>query len=141
MKRMDQMYRHDRRHKPPHPLRRVLGWVVVAAGLAMLVLPGPGLLALALGVILLGRRDPTLRRWALLLRIHLRRLSRAEQRQLRLIGRWLRQKHQTARAFVRQELHRHARGEPLSAAVRLWIGFTVISAVVGLGAGLLMLLF
>jgi hypothetical protein len=49
--------------RTPSPLRRALrriaitvaGTAVVAAGVAMLVLPGPGLVTIALGLSLLGR--------------------------------------------------------------------------------------
>ncbi len=105
----------------------------------MIVLPGPGLLALALGVVLLGRRDPLLRRCGVLLRLGLRRLSRAEQQVVRQVGCWLRVRHAQARMLVREQVHRHARGEPLSLWVRVWIGITIVSAAAGLGLGLLLL--
>jgi uncharacterized protein (TIGR02611 family) len=49
--------------RPPSPLRRTLrriaitvaGTLVVAAGVAMVVLPGPGLVTIALGLSILGR--------------------------------------------------------------------------------------
>lgn len=47
-----------------HGIRRfglqVLGWVLVVAGVAMLVLPGPGLLGLAAGLVVLSQQY----RWA-----------------------------------------------------------------------------
>ncbi len=138
---MSHLRHRDLHHRPPSLLRRMLGWLAVAAGLAMIVLPGPGLLALALGVILLGRRDPTLRRCAVLLRINLRHLSRARQRRVRLIGQWLWAHHRQARGFIREQVQRHAHGQPLSLWVRVWIGFTVVTGVVGIGASLFMLLF
>ena len=107
----------------------------------MIRLPGPGLLALALGIILLGRREPTLRRCAVLLRMSLRRLSHSKQRRVRTIGQWLWAKHRQARRMVREQVQRHAHGQPLSLWVRVWIGFTIITGVVGIGASLFMLLF
>ncbi len=47
-------FEHD--HKPRTPamriVRAVVGWVLVVAGIAMLMLPGPGLVVLLLGVML-----------------------------------------------------------------------------------------
>jgi hypothetical protein len=40
----------------------ILGWALLAAGLLMLLLPGPGLLALAAGVWLLARHNPWARK-------------------------------------------------------------------------------
>jgi hypothetical protein len=106
----------------------------------MIVLPGPGLLALAVGIILLGRHDPTLRRWAVLLRMSLRRLSQAEVSAVRRLGQWLRQRHASARLLVREQLHRHAHGQPFSLGIRIWIGLTLFSAVASLCVGLFMIL-
>lgn len=132
---------HKLRHQPPSLARRIAGWLVVVAGLAMLVLPGPGLLALVLAIMLLGRRDPTLRRLAVLLRLTLRRLSRAEHAAVRRVGRWLRQQHAHSRTFIREQVRRHADGEPLALWVRVWIGVTLATMVTGIGIGLLVLLF
>ena len=137
---MKQVYRRNVRHRPRSLPRRVLGWSVVVAGLVMLVLPGPGLLALALGIIILGRHDPTLRRWAVWFRLGLRRLSRAESPTVRPIGRWLREQQCRARQQIREQLQRHAHGQPLSPAVRLWIGLTLAMAIVSAGVGLYMIL-
>jgi hypothetical protein len=106
----------------------------------MIVLPGPGLLALAFGILILGRHDPTLRRWAVLLRMSLRRLSQAEASTVRALGQCLRRWHQHARLLVREQLHRHASGQPFSLAVRLWIGLTLFGALASLGLGLFMIL-
>ncbi len=107
----------------------------------MLVLPGPGLLALALGIILLGRRDPVLRRWAVLIRLYVRRLSRAERRIVRWVGTWLQSHLCRTRLLIREQLHRHAQGQPLSTWVRLWIGLTFLIAIMSLGVSLYLLLF
>jgi hypothetical protein len=137
---MTQTNRRHMRHRPRSLRRRIGGWVVVAAGLAMIVLPGPGLLALALGIVILGRHDPTLRRWAVLLRMSLRRLSQAEGATARTLGQWLRRRHLMARQLVREQVHRHANGQPFSPGVRIWIGLTLFSAVVSLCLGLFMIL-
>ncbi len=44
--------------------RQILGWVLVAAGVAALVLPGPGLLLLAAGLTLLASSYDWARRWS-----------------------------------------------------------------------------
>lgn len=137
---MTQGNRRHVRHRPQSLRRRIGGWTVVAAGLAMIVLPGPGLLALALGIIILGRHDPTLRRWAVLLRMSLRRLSQAEGSAARTLGQWLRQRHLMARLLVREQLHRHASGQPFSLGIRIWIGLTLFSALASLCLGLFMIL-
>ena len=137
---MSRTYRRNFHYRRPNLPRRILGWAAVVAGLVMLVVPGPGLLMLVLGIILLGRRDPVLRRWAVLLRLNLRRLSRAERRTIRCVGIWLRGQHQRARLHIQEQLHCHAQGRPLSLAIRLWIGLTLLTALTGLGVSLYMLL-
>ncbi len=137
---MSNSYRQDLQHQPRGMVRRVCGWLVVVAGVAMLVLPGPGLLALVLGIILLGRREPMLRRVAVLLRLHLRRLSRAKQPLVRRVGHWLWGHYSRARHFVREQLHRHANGQPLNVWIQVWIVVTIVSALAGVGLGLLVLL-
>jgi hypothetical protein len=129
------------RHQPPSLFRRILGWLSIMVGLAMLVLPGPGLLALALGVILLGRRDPLLRRWAVLIRVYVRRLSRAERRTLRWAGTWLHLQHRRARLIVGEQIHRYDHGHSLSPVIRLWIGLTLLITITSLGISLYLLLY
>ena len=138
---MSHVYRRNLRHQPPSLVRRILGWLSIVAGLLMLVLPGPGLLALALGIILLGRRDPVLRRWAVLIRLYVRRLSRAERRIVRWVGTWLQSHLCRAGLLIREQLHRHAQGQPLSTWVQLWIGLTFLFAIMSLGVSLYLLLF
>src|SRR5690242_302627 len=125
---MTQGKRHQMRHRPRSLRRRIGGWVIIVAGLAMIVLPGPGLLALALGIIVLGRHDPTLRRWALHLRLLLRRMSQVDARAIRGLGLWLRRQHFVARLLIREQVHRHANGQPFSLGVRIWIALTLFSA-------------
>lgn len=72
------------------PLRRILrrlvitvaGTVVVAAGIAMLVLPGPGLVTIALGLSLLGREHA----WAAALEQRARARLAAAARRVRRPG-------------------------------------------------------
>lgn len=137
---MDETYKRDLRHIPRSLRRRIIGWVLLAIGVAMLVLPGPGLLFIALAAIVLGRRDPILRRPNLIVRLSLRRLSRAEQRLVRWAAIWLREHHRGARLFVREQLHFHAQGRPLNPWIRIWIGMTLAIALASLGAGIYALL-
>jgi hypothetical protein len=67
----------------PHVVRRILpaarqiaGWCCIAAGFALLVLPGPGVLLLLIGVALLGRRNLVMRRLLVGLRRQFRRWAR-----------------------------------------------------------------
>ncbi len=131
--------KHDFRDAPGLA-RQVLGWIVIGLGLALMPLPGPGLLVLVLGIMLLGPRHPAIRRWAILIRLALRRLSQAEHRLLRRCGIVLRARHAQARAFVREQLHRQADGQPLAPAILLWIAFTILTVLVSAGMGLVMLL-
>ncbi len=137
---MSQSYRRNRRHQPCGLLLRIVGWSVVLAGLAMLVLPGPGLLALALGVIVLGPDDPALRGWAVRCRLSIRRLCHAKSPAVRTIGYWLRGHLRQARLLIREQLQRHARGEPLSLVIRLWIVLTIVLALASAGVSLYMIL-
>jgi hypothetical protein len=43
-------------------VRQVIGWGCVVIGLLLLILPGPGIALLTVGVMLVGRRHPLLRR-------------------------------------------------------------------------------
>ena len=131
--------KHDCQNAPGLA-RQVLGWIVIGLGLALMPLPGPGLLVLVLGIMLIGPRHPTIRRWAVLIRLTLRRLSQAEHHLLRRCGIVLRTRHAQARAFVREQLQRQANGQPLAPAVLLWIAFTILTVLVSAGMGILMLL-
>jgi ABC-type Fe3+ transport system permease subunit len=134
--------KHERtreHHAPPGRLRRIVGWIAVVAGIAMVVLPGPGLLSIALGIVLLGRREPTLRRWSVTLRHTLRRMSRARQRRIGALGWFLRHRYRESRRFIREQVHRHAHGQPFSPVVRLLIGIALLATLITVGAGAAML--
>jgi hypothetical protein len=53
-------------------VRPPLGWLFIVLGGLGLVLPGPGILFLVVGMGLLGRRHPLLRRIAVLIKLRLR---------------------------------------------------------------------
>jgi hypothetical protein len=137
---MGQVSAHKARHQPHSRIRRIAGWLTLLLGIAMLILPGPGFLGIALGVILIGRHDPLLRRWAIVIRVGLRRLSRAENPVLHRVGGWLWEWHRQGRLFVRDQLQRHARGEGINPVLRIWLVVTLLVALVGLTISLWMLL-
>ncbi len=137
---MSNVRRHDPRHRPPGMPRRILGWLAIIAGLLMLILPGPGFLALAVGIILLGPRDPALRRSAVALRLALRQLSHAKQRHVRIIGKWLRARHRSARLLIRDQVNRQMHGQPVGPTVKLLIGIAAATAAIGIGISLFILL-
>jgi UPF0716 family protein affecting phage T7 exclusion len=68
-------------------LKVLLGVVLVVAGIAMLVLPGPGLLTIALGVALMLSQWPRGRRMLAALRVRLR--ERFGSRRVRRVERCL----------------------------------------------------
>lgn len=127
--------RMKERYSPPSRTRRIIGWMAVIAGIAMVVLPGPGLLTIVFGMIMLGRNEPTLRRWSLALRVMLRRMAHSKQQTVRTCGLFLRERHRQSRMFVREELHRHASGKPFSAGVQVMIGFALLMTLISLSAG------
>lgn len=135
------MHDHTKdRHSSHGRIRRIAGWIAVVAGAAMVILPGPGLLSIALGVILLGRREPTLRRWSVSLRIALKRMSRSKQRIVCFVGWFLRNRHRQSRLFIREQLHLHANGQPFSPVVQVSIGLAVLGTLISIGAGAAMLI-
>ena len=137
---MSNLRRQEIPYRPPGMPRRILGWLAIIAGLLMLILPGPGFLALAVGIILLGPRDPALRRSAVALRIALRRLSHAKQPHVHVIGRWLRARHRSARLLIRDQVNRQMHGQPVSPAVKLLIGIAAATAAIGIGISFFILL-
>jgi hypothetical protein len=56
--------------------RQVVGWLLIIIGILGMILPGPGIPFFILGVLLVGRRHPLLRRGWVILRLHLRNLAR-----------------------------------------------------------------
>jgi uncharacterized membrane protein YbaN (DUF454 family) len=71
-------------------LRRALGFFFLAIGIAGALLPIiPGWPGLFVAILLLGRRDPLLRRMHLVGRRSLRRLRTARAPHTRRFGRWL----------------------------------------------------
>jgi hypothetical protein len=56
--------------------RQVVGWILIIIGILGMILPGPGIPFFILGVLLVGRRHPLLRRGWVALRLRLRNLAR-----------------------------------------------------------------
>jgi hypothetical protein len=106
-----QRRRGRRAHIPRSLIRRIAGWSLIALGILGCVLPVlPGLVLIALGILVIGPHDPLLRRLATLVRIALRRWSRVKQPHLRRLGRWVRWQYRTSRLMLREHLHRHEHG-------------------------------
>jgi hypothetical protein len=100
------------RHMPRSIIRRVLGWSAIVVGLLGVMLPVlPGVVFFALGALLIGPHDPTLRRIAVGIRLFLRRWSCAKQRHMRRLGRYVRSQYREQRLLLRAYLHRHEHGE------------------------------
>jgi hypothetical protein len=100
-----------RRHIPRTLIRRVLGWGNITLGLLGIVLPVlPGLIFIAVGIVLLGPHDPALRRSAIMIRLILRRWSQCKQRHLRRIGQFARRRYREQRLLLRAHLHHHESG-------------------------------
>jgi hypothetical protein len=57
-------------------LRQVIGWGCVVVGLLLFILPGPGIPLLIIGVMLVGRRHPLIRRISVGVKLILRRWAR-----------------------------------------------------------------
>jgi hypothetical protein len=120
---MDIRRQTKHRHMPRPIIRRVLGWSAIVVGLLGVVLPVlPGVVFFALGAVLLGPHDPTLRRIAVGIRLFLRRWSCAKQRHVRRIGQYVRSQYREQRLLLRAYLHRHERGE------QSWRGHYVLLA-------------
>jgi uncharacterized membrane protein YbaN (DUF454 family) len=72
------------------PIRRALGFLFLGIGIAGAILPIiPGWPGFFVAIVLLGRRDPVLRKLHLLGRRTLRALRRSRWQQLRRFGQWL----------------------------------------------------
>jgi hypothetical protein len=72
------------------PIRRALGFLFLGIGIAGAILPIiPGWPGFFVAIVLLGRRDPVLRKLHLLGRRTLRTLRRSRWQQLRRFGHWL----------------------------------------------------
>ena len=64
----------------------IAGVIVILAGIAMLVLPGPGLLTIVLGLMILGAEFEFARRWVVYIKIRLRQALEYARRRLRRPG-------------------------------------------------------
>lgn len=117
-----------RRHVPRSMIRRILGWSSIVLGLLGIVLPVlPGLIFIAVGIVLLGPHDPALRRMAIAIRLILRRWSQAKQRHMRRVGQFARRRYCEQRHMLRSQLHQHEHGG------QSWRGHYVLLAITLVG--------
>jgi uncharacterized membrane protein YbaN (DUF454 family) len=119
------------RHAPRSLARRILGWLVLSLGLLGLALPVlPGLLLLGLGIVILGPRDPSLRRLAIRIRLLLRRWSKARHPHLRRLGCYVRSRYRASRLALRTYLHDYAHGRYSWTSHLLMLTFSLIGVAV-----------
>ena len=125
-----------RRHVPRSMIRRILGWSSIGLGLLGIVLPVlPGLIFIALGIVLLGPHDPALRRSAIAIRLILRRWSQAEQRHMRQIGRFVRRRYCEQRHILRSHLHHHEYGGQSWRGHYVLLAITLVALAITAGIG------
>jgi uncharacterized membrane protein YbaN (DUF454 family) len=125
------------RHRPRSLMRRVLGWIAIGVGLLGIVLPVlPGVIFIALGIVLLGPHDPTLRRIAILIRLILRRWSCAKQHHIRRLGQYVRSQYRQQRLLLRAQLHHHERGEQSWRGHYVLLALTLFALAITAGIGL-----
>jgi tellurite resistance protein TerC len=77
---------HHTRRAARRVLITIAGVIVILAGVAMLVLPGPGLLTIVLGLMILGAEFEFARRWVQRIKIRTRQALDYARRRLRRPG-------------------------------------------------------
>jgi UPF0716 family protein affecting phage T7 exclusion len=104
--------RLQQRYEQPSLPRRIIGWGFIGLGFLGIILPAlPGIVFIAIGILLLGPYDPGLRRIALAIRLVLRRWSQMHNPLIRRLGWSVRRQHRSLRLAVRSRVARHQRGE------------------------------
>ncbi len=120
-------------------LRHIGGWSLIVLGLLGLILPVlPGIVLLVLGIIVLGPRDPTLRRIAFSIRLTLRRCSRARRPFLRQLGWKLRHAYNTTRLQFRSQLKWYQHRKSSLQAYLLLLAFASIMLVTVAGMSIML---
>ncbi|WP_129630506.1 hypothetical protein [Candidatus Oscillochloris fontis] len=90
---------------PAHVVRRTLGFLFLGVGIVGSLLPIlPGWPGLFVAILLLGRRDPTLRRLHLFGRRRLRSLRTSRVPHMRRVGRWLSDQYVGMRRLITPKL-------------------------------------
>ncbi len=118
-----------------HRGQRWLGWLVIVLGVILMPLPGPGVVIVALGIAVLGPREPALRRAGLWLRLGLRRMRRARSPLVRVVGGWLWRWHRGLRRTLQRLVAERQAGRPLPWWLWLFIVVSGAWLVVSVGAG------
>lgn len=131
---MPQATKH--RHVPRSMIRRILGWSAISLGLLGIVLPVlPGIIFIAIGIVLLGPHDPALRRSAIAIRLILRRWSQAKQRHMRLTGQFVRRRYCEQRRMLRTHLHHHEHGSQSWRGHYVLLAMTLVGLAITAGIG------
>ncbi len=120
-------------------LRHISGWSLILLGLLGLVLPVlPGIVLLVLGIIVLGPRDPTLRRIAFSIRLTLRRWSRARRPFFRQLGWKMRHAYNMTRLHFRSQLKSYQHRKRMTQAYLLLLAFAGIMLVTVAGMSIML---
>lgn len=89
----------------------------------------PGVVFFVLGVVVLGPRNPVLRRGAVLIRLVLRRWCRVRNQTLARLGWWVRLRHRVVRLAVRERVGQARRGEYRRRYYLAWAALFVLSMI------------
>ncbi|WP_029215496.1 hypothetical protein [Kallotenue papyrolyticum] len=118
------------RHPRISLARRIAGWLVLVLGVIGLIFPVlPGIVLLALGLLILGPHDPLLRRIVRRMRTLLRGWSRAQHPWLRASGQRARRAVLRTRQMLRTHLHDVRRGRTSRAGQLAMLGVSLLGMV------------
>ncbi len=134
---MEPRKHHPHHHDQPSIVQRAAGWGLITLGISGIVLPiMPGLVFFVLGVVLLGPRNPLLRRAAVLIRLSLRRWCRVRNQAVARLGWWVRLRHRTVRLAIRERVGQARRGEYRRRYYLAWAALFVLSMIAYAGVAL-----
>lgn len=117
-------------------LRRLLGWTLLILGIVLIPLPGPGIVVTALGIAVLGKREPMLRRANVGVKLWLRQLCQSRKPNVKRIGLWLRNQHRQTRHAIHHINDQRAAGHPLPPLFWAAIIVSLLFMFITLGASL-----
>jgi len=130
MEMMKSQHHSHHHHDQPSVARSTVGWILIALGMTGIILPViPGVVFFVLGVVVIGPRNPVLRRAAVLLRLALRRWCRVRNQTVARLGWWVRLRHRTVRLAVRERVGQARRGEYRRRHYLAWAALFVLSMI------------